>query len=132
VSTEPVWLQRAWVDALHFQQLRRFGGPYGIRDANAIESALARPLNQWAYANTRDLAELAAAYGYGLTRNHDYVDGNKRIGLVAMSVFLELNGQQLEADEADAVRVVLAVAAGEMSEKQLTAWARAHLVPAIP
>ncbi|MEW6753130.1 MAG: type II toxin-antitoxin system death-on-curing family toxin [Candidatus Latescibacterota bacterium] len=92
---EPLWLQRRWVDAIHFQQLQRFGGLHGVRDEGALESALARARNQWLYAKERDPARLAAAYGYGLTRSHCYADGNKRAALVAMAVFLELNGWSL-------------------------------------
>ena len=127
---EPLWLRRAWVDALHFRQLQRFGGRFGVRDKNAVESALARARQQWAYAEHNDLASLAAAYGYGLTRNHGYVDGNKRIGFVAMAVFLDLNGWRLAAPEPDVVRVMLAVAAGALSEAELAAWLRAHMQPA--
>ena len=125
--TEPQWLKRTWVDALHFQQLQRFGGSYGIRDAGAIDSALARPINQWHYLEQPDVATLAAAYGYGLTRDHGYVDGNKRVGFVAMAVFLHLNDWQLDAPEPEVVRVMLAVAAGTMSEAELAGWVRAHL-----
>lgn len=125
--TEPIWLQRAWVDAIHFQQLQRFGGRYGVRDAGAIDSALARPRNMLAYQEVTDLAALAAAYGYGLTRGHGYVDGNKRIGFVAMAVFLEIDGYLLEAPEPDVVRVMLAVASGELTQTGLAAWIRGHL-----
>lgn len=126
---EPLWLKREWVDALHFQQLKRFGGLYGIRDEGAIESALARPINQWAYEQAKDLAALAAAYGFGLARSHGYSDGNKRIALVAMGVFLELNGSTLEASETEVVEVILSVAAGNMSEEDLESWLRAHIGP---
>jgi death on curing protein len=128
-APEPLWLQRAWVDALHFQQLKRFGGLYGIRDDGAIESALARARNQWEYAEDRDIAALGAAYGFGLTRSHGYSDGNKRVGFVAMAVFLELNGWELDAPEAEVVRMMLAVAANEASELDLTGWVRQHLLP---
>ena len=124
---EPLWLRRQWVDALHFQQLRRFGGLYGIRDDGAIESALARARNQWEYAEERDLAALAAAYGFGLTRSHGYSDGNKRVGFVAMAVFLELNGWELDAPEPGVVSIMLAVAAGEATEPELAEWVRRHL-----
>lgn len=127
--TEPLWLRREWVDALHFQQLQRFGGLHGIRDEGAIESALARARNQWEYAGERDIAALAAAYGYGLTRGHGYSDGNKRIGFLAMAVFLDLHGYDLEAPEPEVVRIMLGVAAGEVAEPDLAAWVRAHLVP---
>lgn len=128
--SEPLWLRRAWVDALHFRQLQRFGGRFGVRDDNAVEAALARARQQWAYAEHNDLASLAAAYGYGLTRNHGYVDGNKRIGFVAMAVFLDLNGCKLAAPEPDVVRIMLAVAAGALSEAELAAWLRSHMQPA--
>ena len=127
-SSEPLWLRRPWVDALHFQQLKRFGGLYGIRDENALESALARPRHQWLYNRERDMAVLAAAYGYGLTRSHGYSDGNKRIGFMAMAVFLSLNGWELDAAEPEVVRVMLSVAAGEMPEPALAAWVREHMV----
>lgn len=127
--TEPRWLRRAWVDALHFQQLKRFGGLYGIRDEGAIESALARARNQWEYGGVRDIAALAAAYGFGLARSHGYSDGNKRIAFVAMAVFLELNGYELNAPEPSVVQTMLAVAAGEATETVLTARVREHLHP---
>ena len=125
--SEPIWLQRVWVDAIHFQQLQRFGGLYGVRDKNVIESALARPRNQWVYDNVTDIATLAAAYGYGLTRGHGYVDGNKRVGFVAMAVFLDLNGLSLEAPEPEVVRTMLAVAGGELAEAVFAAWVRRHI-----
>lgn len=121
---EPIWLQRVWVDAIHFQQLQRFGGLHGVRDENVIESALARPRNLWAYDNVTDIATLAAAYGYGLTRGHGYVDGNKRTGFVAMAVFLDINGWSLEAQELEVVQVMLAVASGELAETDFAAWVR--------
>jgi len=124
---EPLWLKRAWVDALHFQQLKRFGGLFGIRHEGAIESALARARNRWEYAPERDLAALAAAYGYGLVRSHGYSDGNKRIGFVAIAVFLDLNGWSLEAPEPEVVRIMVDVADGSISEAKLAGWVRAHL-----
>jgi death-on-curing protein len=125
--TEPLWLKRAWVDAIHFQQLQRFGGLYGVRDDGAIDSALARPRNHWGYQQQTDLATLAAAYGYGLTRGHGYLDGNKRIGFVAMAVFLDLNGWSLDASEPEVVRTMLAVASGDMGESDLAEWVRRHM-----
>lgn len=125
--SEPIWLKRVWVDAIHFQQLQRFGGLYGLRDEDAIESALARPRNQWVYATVTDITTLAAAYGYGLTRGHGYVDGNKRVGFVAMAVFLDLNGLSLEAPEPEVVQVMLAVASGDLSETDFVRWVRRHI-----
>jgi death on curing protein len=126
---EPVWLRRAWVDALHFQQLQRFGGLFGIRDAGAVESALGRARNQWEYGGIREIAALAAAYGYGLTRSHGYSDGNKRIGFMAMAVFLDLNGWSLVAPEAEVVTTMLGVAAGEIAEDELAVWVRGRIQP---
>lgn len=125
--TEPVWLQRSWVDALHFQQLQRFGGLQGVRDSGAIDSALARARNRWEYAETRELPLLAAAYGFGLARSHGYSDGNKRIAFVAMLVFLELNGWDLDAPEPEVVDVMRAVAAGDLNEAAFADWVRSHL-----
>jgi death-on-curing protein len=130
--TEPLWLDRRWVDALHFQQLSRFGGLHGIRDEGAIESALGRARNQWAYAGERSLPKLAAAYAFGLSRNHGYNDGNKRIAFMAMAVFLDLNGLELVAEEPDVVRVMLSLAAGDVAEEELAAWIADHVSPASP
>ncbi len=124
---EPTWLQRIWVDAVHFQQMQRFGGRYGVLEEGIIEAALARPRNLWAYNDVTDLATLAAAYAYGLTRGHGYVDGNKRVGFVAMAIFLDLNGWSLEAPEPEVVHVMLAVASGELSEADLAVWVRGHI-----
>src|ERR1700712_507644 len=110
--TEPVWVNRIVVDAVHLDQLREHGGLRGIRDENALESALARAGNKWAYDSISDPAVLAAAYGYGLATSHPYHDGNKRIAFLAMVIFLGLNGWDLEAREADVVSTMLAVAAG--------------------
>ena len=126
--TEPLWLKRVWVDAIHFQQLQRFGGLYGVRDAGDIDSALARPRNQWVYQDERNLAVLAAAYGFGLTRGHGHVDGNKRVGFVAMAVFLEINGWSLEAPEPEVVQMMLAVASGTLAESELVARLRGHML----
>jgi death on curing protein len=127
--TEPLWLKRPWVDALHYQQLQRFGGLHGVRDDGAIESALARPRNQWEDAEAREIATLAAAYGYGLTRGHGYSDGNKRIGFMAMAVFLDLNGWSLHAPEPEVVRIMLGVASGDVKEPDLAAWVKQHSKP---
>lgn len=127
--TEPVWLRRAWVDAIHFQQLKRFGGAFGVRDEGAIEAALARPMNRWAYGEKPDVATLAAGYGFGLARNHGYIDGNKRIAFLAMAVFLELNGWRVVADEADVVRTIVGLASGDVDEAELAEWVREHMHP---
>ena len=126
-QAEPLWLERRWVDALHFQQLQRFGGLHGVRDGGAIDSALARPRNRWTYGEERELAALAAACAFGLARNHGYADGNKRIAFVAAAVFLELNGWEMEAPQPEVVRTIVALAAGELGEEDLAGWIRAHV-----
>ena len=124
--SEPRWLSRVVVDAIHNDQLREHGGLPGIRDENVLESALARPQQKWHYAEEKDLASLAAAYGCGLVRNHPYRDGNKRIGFLAMATFLGTNGFELEATDHDVVTQMLALADGRVSEKQLADWIRTH------
>jgi death-on-curing protein len=122
--TEPLWLERAVVDAIYADQLQQHGGRPGVRDDNALESALARPRHKWAYDRAADLATLAAAYGFGLATSHPYTDGNKRIAFLAMYVFLGLNGRELEAPEPEVVSVMLAVADHRCSESQLAQWIR--------
>lgn len=125
---EPRWLSRVVVDAVHNDQLREHGGLAGIRDENVLESALARPQQKWHYADGADLATLAAAYGFGLVKNHPYRDGNKRIGLLAIATFLGINGYELHATDDEVVAEILALADGRVSEAQLTDWIRAHSV----
>ena len=124
---EPRWLERALVDAIYADQLQQHGGRPGVRDENALESALARPRNKWAYDPAVDIAALAAAYGYGLATNHPYTDGNKRIAFLAMYVFLGVNGQELDAPETEVVSLMRAVADHRCSEAQLAEWVRAHI-----
>jgi death-on-curing protein len=124
---EPVWVDRVVVDAVHLDMLRTHGGLRGIRDENALESALARPRHRHAYARRADLAALAASYGFGLARNHPYRDGNKRTAFLVMVVFLGLNGRDLEASEAEVVTMMLQLSAGELSEAALAMWLRDHL-----
>ena len=121
--SEPRWLSTEEVRTAHEKQLSRFGGPAGLRDENALESALARPVNRWRYEES-DLAELAAAYAFGLARNHAFVDGNKRIAFVAMITFLRLNGVPFRPDQAEATTIILGLAAGEIDEAGLTRWIR--------
>lgn len=126
---EPRWLSRVVIDAIHVDQIREHGGLPGIRDGNALESALARPRQRWHYAPESDLPELAAAYAFGLTRNHPYRDGNKRIGFLVLVTFLELNGLEFDAPEAEVIAEIVALAAGATSEEQLAAWIRRHTKP---
>jgi death-on-curing protein len=122
----PRWLPRLVVDSIHAELLREHGGSPGLRDENLLESALARPRHLFAYQTNVDTVDLAAAYGYGIARNHPFDDGNKRTALMAMYVFLGLNGWSLEADEAEAARTILALAAGELTEGGLSKWLRTN------
>lgn len=122
-----LWLDRAVVLAIHGMQLAEHGGCSGIRDQNLLESALARPLQLANYAQT-DAAALAGAYGYGIARNHAFIDGNKRTGFVAAELFLRLNGYQLRAGDGDCVLTMLAVAAGDLAEEEFANWIRGHAV----
>ena len=124
--SEPRWLSRLVVDAVHDEQLREHGGLPGIRDENVLESALARPRRKWRYTDQTDVPTLAAAYAFGLVRNHPYRDGNKRIGLLAMVTFLGMNGHDLHATEAEVVAEILALADGSLSEEALAGWIRQH------
>jgi death-on-curing protein len=123
---EPRWVDRLVVDAVHLDQLREHGGLAGLRDENALESALARPRQKWHYEGATDLPGLAAAYGFGLCRSHPYRDGNKRVAFVVMVVFLELNGLSFDAEEAEVVTAMLALADGRLSEDELATWLGTH------
>lgn len=129
-SREPRWVDRLVVEAVQFDLIREHGGMPGLCDEHALEAALARPQQRCAYRPGADLAELAAAYGHGLATGHPFHDGNKRIAFVTMAVFLELNGLELVTDEAEVVTVMLALAAGEMSEERLAAWVRTRTAAA--
>lgn len=124
----PVFLHRKIVERLHEMQIERFGGAYGLRDEGILESALARPINKAAYG-CDDLMELAAAYLYGLVKNHAFIDGNKRIAIVAAAVFLMENGWEIDADEGQLYTFVLSVAAGEIDEEGATRFFRDFCVP---
>lgn len=130
----PGWLPRTIVDAIHDDQVQQHGGLPGVRDDDAIESALARPKHLWTYGETADLTlpRLAAAYGTGLARNHGYQDGNKRTAFMAMYVFLKLNGLRIDAEETAVVDVMRAVAEGTVSEEELSEWLREHTTPSDP
>ncbi len=125
---EPRWVSRIVVDAVHFDQLREHGGLTGIRDENTLESALARARNKWAHKKKSDLADLAAAYGFGLATSHPYRDGNKRIAFLTILIFLGLNGYSLSAPETEVVTTMLAIADHRLSAEELAGWVRPHLV----
>jgi death-on-curing protein len=121
----PVWVLRETVLTLHEQSLAEFGGAAGIRDEGLLDSALAKPGNLFAYSKPT-LFELAASYGFGLVKNHPFIDGNKRTGFIVAVVFLELNGYRIQATEAEAAVRTLALAAGEVSEADFAAWLKAN------
>src|SRR5688500_4952411 len=127
--TEPVWLSRAVVEALHTNQVREHGGQRGLRDAGLVESARARPRHVWEYERGAGLQALAAAYGFGLAKNHAFLDGNKRIAFVAMNVFLILNGLEIEAPEPEVVATMLALAEGTLDRDGLAGWLREVTTP---
>lgn len=126
--TAPRWVLRAVVDAMHDQQLAEHGGAPGLRDEGLLESALARANNLHAYGET-DLCTLAAAYAVGIARNHPFVDGNKRTAFLTAYVFLRLNGRTLIASETDAVEIMMATAAGGISDQAFADWLRRNMKP---
>jgi death-on-curing protein len=129
VATDWTWVTLAVATAAHAEQLAEHGGGEGVRDEGLLESAMARPQNLAAYGDP-DAAALAAAYAYGIARNHPFVDGNKRTAAVVSETFLVLNGFGLTATDAELVVAFLALAAGELSEEELADWLRAHLAAA--
>lgn len=129
MRTNPKWINKKALLLLHEESLARFGGACGMRDEGLLDSALARPENLQAYQPECTLADLAAAYAFGLAKNHAFLDGNKRVAFLAMGVFLAINGFRLIAGQLDAIRVMLAVAAGEMDESSLSAWIAASMRP---
>ncbi len=121
--SEPVWLPETLVIAAHYEQLTRFGGPPGLRDAGALALALGRPINKWTYEKA-DLMTCAAAYAYGIARNHPFVDGNKRAAFLAILMFLGLNGVVFKPTPSEATAAMLDLAAGTLGEDGLAAWIR--------
>ena len=130
---EPKWVSRKALEILHGKSLAMFGGAPGLRDSGLLDSALARPKQVFAYKDSSTLAGLAAAYTVGICRNHPFVDGNKRAGLLAMLLFLEINGYQLRIGDTHAtvhtIRTIESVASGDISERDLTEWIAARCEP---
>lgn len=124
---EPIWILKFVVEILHHEQLSEHGGLPGLRDLSALESALGRPRNRFGYEEDVDLADLAAAYAFGIARNHPFNDGNKRVALAVMLVFLERNGETFDAPAPEILSTILSLAAGELSELKLAKWIRTHL-----
>lgn len=122
---EPIWIDLEVVLAIHDEQLAEHGGQAGVRDRGLLESAMARPKNQYAYGE-HALPRLAASYTFGISRNHPFLDGNKRTSLVVAELFLELNGSELTATDAECVTTFLKLAADDLTEEELADWIAAH------
>ncbi len=127
--TEPIWISKELACAIHKRQLAEHGGMAGVRDEGLLESALARPRHVLAFSGAApDIANLAAAYAFGIAKNHPFLDGNKRTAAVVCEAFIEINGHQLTADDQSWCVIVLQLASGELTEQELAEWLRAHLV----
>ena len=127
-TEEPEWLLTRVVQSFHDQQLKEHGGAHGIRDEGMLESALNKPLQTWNYEDPKpDIPTLAAAYAYGLAKNHPYIDGNKRTAAIACEVFLLLNGYEFTVDETVKYPNYLALASGEHSQESFTEWLKQHV-----
>jgi death on curing protein len=122
MTGEPRWISKKALLLLHEESLAEFGGARGLRDEGLLDSALARAQNTHAYNPDSIMADLAASYGFGLAKNHAFVDGNKRAAYLCMGLFLAINGYQLKPNQVDAIETMLAVASGEIDEKALAAW----------
>ncbi len=123
---EPMWLDARDALTIHDRQIAEHGGISGVRDTQLLESALARSVNRWAYGDD-NVAALAAAYAFGIARNHPFADGNKRTAWVLARLFLAINNYKIEFDPIDATQTVIALAAGELSEEELAAWFQKHI-----
>jgi death-on-curing protein len=127
MNAAPRWIDKEALLLLHAESLAEHGGLEGLRDEGMLDSALGRARNIDAYEQATDAARLAAAYGFGIAKNRPFVDGNKRAAFLAVGLFLGLNGHRLVADKAEATRVMLAVAAGELPESSFAEWIKAHM-----
>ncbi len=128
-GSEPVWLSATQVRMLHAESIALFGGSDGLRDENLLGSALGRPKNRWAYGDGPSPFELAVAYAFGLTRERPFVDGNKRVGTLAIRAFLFRNGHRFSPDQVELVTVMEGVAAGTVDEGTLATWIEENLTP---
>lgn len=127
MSKAPAWIDKRALLLLHQESLAQFGGAGGLRDEGLLDSALSRPINKHNYEACKDLAVLAAAYGFGILRNHPFVDGNKRAAFLAVGVFLAINGRRLTAKPVEAIEAIMAVAAGSMDEARFVEWIAKHI-----
>lgn len=123
---EPKWIVQRALLLLHSASLAEHGGLEGVRDEGLLESALNRPRNKFSYESEYDIFDLAAAYGFGLARNHPFHDGNKRIAFLAAGLFLAINGYELVAEQMDAIQTMLRLAAGQLTETSFASWVRGH------
>ena len=121
-GSEPIWLTAVQLKMLHADAIKLFGGAPGVRDEGLLESALGRPRHLWAYGGAVTLFDLTAAYGFGTTKNHAFIDGNKRAGALAMRAFLFRNGYRFAPDPVEMVATIEGVAAGTVSEDELAMW----------
>lgn len=122
MKKEPRWLNERIIEAIHLDQIRQHGGSHGIRDRGLLKSALNRPKNKWANDSSANIFHLAASLCVGITKNHPFIDGNKRVAFMSMYVFLGLNGHRIETPEEEVVSVMLQVAEGKMKEAHLSIW----------
>ena len=125
------WVPEAAVRAMHAELIAEHGGAEGLRDPGLLSSTVARPRNRRAYGRSSTIFDLAAVYGAGMVRNHPFIDGNKRVALMVIYAFLEMNGYRLEAPEVEAVGRMLALAAGEVDERSLSRWLKRYSVPCV-
>jgi death on curing protein len=123
----PKWVDRRALLLLHEESLAEHGGLAGLRDSGALDASLARPLHLHTYGPESDLARLAAAYAFGIIRNHPFNDGNKRAGFLALGLFLDLNGREFAADPVEAIAIILRLAEGKLTELELAEWIRGNL-----
>ncbi len=127
MAQAPRWVPHIVIEAVHLDQIREHGGLPGLRDEALLDSALARPQHKWTYKRRPDLAALAAAYLFGIVRNHPFRDGNKRVAFLVAEMFLGLNGSGIDANDADIVDLMLGAAAGELTEGAIAKWIRSHI-----
>ena len=125
------WISEAAVRAMHEELIAEHGGGEGLRDPGLLSSALVRPRNRRVYGRSTSIFDLAAVYGAGIVRNYPFIDGNKRVALMVIYVFLEMNGYRLESPEVEAVGIMLALAAGEVDERALSGWLEQYSVPLV-
>lgn len=127
MTNEPRWIHRQALLLKHAESLRLFGGAEGLRDEGMLDSALARPVNAWSYRGEIRISYLAAAYAFGLSKNHPFIDGNKRAAFIAYVGFLKLNGFNLTASQPDAYQTMIALAAGAVTEEEFAQWIERNL-----